>query len=97
MKMIKDYFDLYLKCDVLLLHDVFETFRNSILKNHGLCSSNCLSAPALSWDLVRDMTKVELELISDADLYSFFEKGMRGGVYYISDRYNKGNNKYLKP
>ena len=34
------------------------------------------------------MTKVELELISDADMYLFFEKGMRGGVSYISKRYN---------
>ena len=37
------------------------------------------------------MTKVELELISDADMYLFFEKGMRGGVSYISERYSKAN------
>ena len=28
MKMMKDYHDLYFKCDGLLLSDVFETFRN---------------------------------------------------------------------
>ena len=27
-----------------------------------------------------NMVKVELELISDADIYLFCEKGMRGGV-----------------
>ena len=43
-----------------------------------------------------NMTKVKLELISDPDMYIFFEKGMRGGVAYISNRYSKGNNKYLK-
>ena len=32
MKTMKDYHDLYLKCDVLLLADVFEKFRNSSLK-----------------------------------------------------------------
>ena len=42
------------------------------------------------------LTKVELELISDADLYLFFEKGMRSGVSYISKRYSKANNKYVK-
>ena len=55
-----------------------------------------LSAPALCWDAMLNMTKVELELISDLDMYIFFEKGMRGGVSYISNRYSKANNKYLK-
>ena len=36
MKMMKDYDDLYLKCVVLLLPDVFEKFRNNNLKNNGL-------------------------------------------------------------
>ena len=39
MKTIKDYHDLYLKCDILLLADAFETFRNNSLKNYGLCQS----------------------------------------------------------
>ena len=42
------------------------------------------------------MTKNELELIPDPDMYIFFEKGTRGGIYYISYRYSKANNKYLK-
>ena len=42
------------------------------------------------------MTKVELELISDPDMYIFFEKGMRGEVSYISNRFSKANNRYLK-
>ena len=42
------------------------------------------------------MTKVELKLIPDPDMYIFFEKGARGKVSYISNRYSKANNKYLK-
>ena len=30
---MKDFHDLYLKCDVLVLADVFEKFRNNSLKN----------------------------------------------------------------
>ena len=45
MKTMKDYHDLYLKCDFLLLADVFEKFRNNSLKNYGLCQSHYLSAP----------------------------------------------------
>ena len=48
MKTMKDYHDLYLKRDVLLLADVFEKFRNNSLKNYGLCLSHYLSVPALS-------------------------------------------------
>ena len=43
-----------------------------------------------------NMTKVGLELISDPDMYILFEKGMRGGVSYISNRHSKANNKHLK-
>ena len=43
-----------------------------------------------------NMTKVEVELIPDPDVYTFFEKGTRGGVSYISNRYSKVSNKYLK-
>ena len=45
MKTMKDYYDLYLKCDVLLLADVFGKFRQNSLKDYGLCSSHYLSAP----------------------------------------------------
>ena len=40
-----------------------------------------------------NMTKIKLGLIPDRDMYIFFEKGMRSGVSYIS---NKANNNYLK-
>ena len=55
-----------------------------------------MSAPALSWDAMLNMTKVELELIPDRDMYIFFEESTRGGVSYSSNRYSKANNKYLK-
>ena len=38
MKTIKNYPDLYLKYDVLLLADAFEKFRNNSLNDYGLCS-----------------------------------------------------------
>ena len=71
-KTIKNYHTLRLKCEVSLLADVFEKFRNNSLKNYGLSRSHYLSAPALSWYAMLNMLKVSLELISDADMYLFF-------------------------
>ena len=93
---MKDYHDLYLKGNVLLLADVFEKFRNNSLKNYGLSSSYYLTALVLSWDAILNMTKTGLEVIPVPDMYMFFEKGTRGGVFYIYNRYSKTNNKYLK-
>ena len=42
------------------------------------------------------MRKIKLELIPDLDMYIFFENGTRAGISYISNRYSKVNNKYLK-
>ena len=96
MKAMKDYHDFYLKCDVLLLANAFEIFRKNSLKNHGLCTSHYLSTPGLVLDAMLKMRKIELELITDPDMYIFIEKGTRCEICYISNRYNKASNKYLK-
>ena len=43
------------------------------------------------------MTGIKLELISDDDMHLFNEKGMRGGISYISKRQSKvdGGNKFI--
>ena len=89
---VKDYYHLHLKCDVLLLFDMFEKFRENSLKNYGLCPSHYLRAPGWNWDLMLKVTKIELEPILDPDMYVFFKKGTRDGVSYISNRYSKANN-----
>ena len=71
-------------------------FRNNSLKNYGLCPSHYLSAPDLSWNTMLKLNDIEFELILDPDMYIFFDKGKRGGISCISNRYSKANNKYLK-
>ena len=44
-KTLKDYNDVYLKCDVLILADAFENFRNFFLKHHKIDPCYCYSAP----------------------------------------------------
>ena len=91
-----EYHDLYLKTDVLLLADVFESFRKTCLEYYKLDPCNYFSAPGLSWDALLRMTKINLDLISDVDQQLFIEKGMRGGISYIAHRHALANNKYMK-
>ena len=96
MTTMRDYHDLYLELDVLLLTDVFENFRKICLKNYKLDPAWYLTAPGLSWDAMLKITEVNLELLTDPDMLMMFEEGTRGGVSMISNRYSEANNKYME-
>ena len=49
-KTMGDYTDLYCRINVLLLADVFETFRMTCLKQYGLDPAHYYTSPGLSWD-----------------------------------------------
>ena len=58
---------------------------------YGLDPCLYFSFSGLAWDTMLKMTDIKLEKINDIDMYLFLEKGMRGGISYISKRYSKGN------
>ena len=41
------------------------------------------------------MTGINLELITDIDMYLMVEIGLRGGISYTANRYSKLNYKYI--
>ena len=55
-------------------------------------STSLFERNSLIWHAMLKMAKIELQLISDPDMYIFFEKGTRGGPSYISNRYSKASN-----
>ena len=95
-KSIRDYHDLYLKSDVLLLSDVFENFRKTCLKHYKLDPAHYFTSPGLAWDACLKETGQYLELLNDYDMLMMFERGIRGGITHISKRYAEANNKYMK-
>ena len=96
LKTMGEYHDLYLKSDILLLADVFENFRKTCLEYYKLDPCHYFTSPGMSWDAMLKMTDIKLELMIDIDMFQFIEKGMRGGISYIANRYGKANNKYMK-
>ena len=86
MKSMRDYRDLYLKTDLLLLADVFENFKDVCLENYGLDLAWYYTAPGFAWDACLKLTKVKLELLSDSDMFLMTEKRIPGGVSMITTR-----------
>ena len=91
MSSLREYHDFYLLCDVLLLADVFETFRDTCMKHYDLDPAHFYTAPGLSWQAALKMTDVRLELLTDIDQHLFIESGIRGVVSTICHRYAQSN------
>ncbi|XP_037806202.1 uncharacterized protein LOC119600179 [Lucilia sericata] len=94
-KTLLDYLLLYLKADVLLLCDVFENFRKVCKNIYNLDPCQYYTTPGLSWDAMLKTTKIELELLTDINMYNFIVRGIRGGIVQCSNRHSIANNKYV--
>jgi len=95
-KNLKDYLEDYLSIDVFLLCDIFEEFRKTSKKYYNLDPAHYYSTPGLSQDSMLKLTNIELELLTDIDMLYFFQEAIIGGLSFISKRYVKVNNKYMK-
>ena len=91
MSSLREYHDFYLLCDVLLLADVFETFRNTCMENYALDPAHFYTAPGLSWQAALKMSNITMDLLTDIDQHLFFEDGIRGGISIVTHRYAKAN------
>ena len=90
IKNLGEYHNLYVHCDIFLLADVFENFRNMCLNEYGLHPAHFLSPPRLAWQACLKKTKVELELLTDLDVLLMVEKGTRiCGIFQAIHRYPK--------
>ena len=90
------YHDIYLQTDVLLLADIFENFRRTALSNYNLDPVHYYTLPGYSWDCLLKCTNIELEQITEANMYLFIEKGLRGGISMVSHRHAIANNRYMQ-
>ena len=61
-KTFKDYHMAYLKCDVILLADVFENMRKASMSFYKLDPASYLTAPGPAWDAMLQQTGMALDL-----------------------------------
>ena len=87
---------MYVQSDTLLLADTFENFRDRCINTYKLDPAHFLSAPGLAWQACLKKTGVKLELLTDNDMITMTEEGIRGGMCNALYRHAKPNNKYMK-
>ena len=88
-KTIKDYLAIYLKCDVLILADIIECFRNMCLQYYGLDPVYYYTSPNFFWDAELKITGVKLELLTseDSEIMLMFENAKKA-EYHVLDQLN---------
>lgn len=95
-KKLEKFVKLYVGLDTTLLCDVFEAFRKICHKEFHLDACNFVSGASLSWKAALKMTGVELELITDRDMYDLINNGIRGGYAGAGFPIAQANNKEMK-
>ena len=81
--------------DVILLANVFESFRKVCLDNYGLDPAHFYMAPGLVWKACLKKTRIRLELLLDLDMLLMFERGFRGGITQSIHSWAKADNPYM--
>ena len=92
---MKDYQNFYNLSHVLLLADICEKCRTIYMNHYGLDPAWYFSAPGLAWNATLKIIRVQLELLSEPDMFFMIESGIRGGIAIISHRHVKANNEYM--
>ena len=96
MKNMGEFHDVHLKTDVLLLSDVFESFRKVCECHYELDPARFYTTPGLAWDAMLKMIKVRLELLGDVEMLLMIERGIRGGNSNAFFQFSRANNKFMK-
>ena len=79
----------------MLLSDIFQEFRGTCMLHYGLDPAQYLTLSSYSWDCMLKYTKVNLQLITDPEMYTMIESSLKGGVAGISHRRAEAHNKDL--
>ena len=81
----------YCLIDTLLLAQVFEEFRNESLKYFDMDPSHFISLPGFAYNAFLKQTEVDLEYITDHEIFEMLSSNLRGGQSFCSQRYEESS------
>ena len=65
-------------------------------ETYNLDPRNSYTLSGFSWQSMLKMTKIELQLISDSDMYLFLMDTIRGGICVVNKKFVKADNIYTR-
>ena len=83
-KNIKEFLEIYLKLDVCLQSDIFNTFRKIIYDKFEIDCTKYITSCSLSLDLMLKYTKVNIELFKDINIFDYINDSIMGGICIAS-------------
>ncbi|GFV33569.1 c2H2-type domain-containing protein [Trichonephila clavipes] len=90
-----DYLEIYQNVDVIMLAEIFLSFRRTSMQSYHLDPVHFITSAQLTRNAGLKISKVELQLLGDVNEYLWFEKSMRGGVCLLRRRHAIANNPYI--
>ena len=84
-----------MKTDICHLSDVFQKFSKFAYETYELDPTHSYTLPGFSWQAMVKLTKIELELISDHDMYLSLMDTIRGGISVCNKKHVIADNKYI--
>ena len=78
-KNLRDYMSLYLKTDVLLLAEIFNSFRREMIRLFKIDPAQTLTLPSFALDAALYTSKQKFSLLTKIEHHVLFENGIRGG------------------
>ena len=83
-KNVKNYLEIYMRLDICLQSDIFNTFRNTIWNKFEIDCSKYITSCSLSLDLMLKYTKVKIELFKDITMFDYTDSSILGGLCVAS-------------
>ena len=89
---VKDYLKIYMKLDICLQSDIFNSFRNTIWDKFNIDCCKYITSCSLSLDLMLKYAKVKIELFKDITMFGNTDQSILGGLCVASQKIVNNDN-----